>query len=171
MEPYWEFIVENEAALRATCRFMCRGRYDLVDDLFCDCCVARAEDIWNTYDPTHESGASLDTHMFGNMRRYMWKWMNRMGRPYGERHYVQPADDFDAGGNHAFVAIDDRDEVQYILERLPEFQRTVLLMYLAKDMTFAEMADVMGCARGTARNHYLRALAAARELVGIAADD
>lgn len=153
MEPWWQFVVDNEAALRATCRMQCRGRWDLVEDLYSECVIGRAQAIYETYDPDHSSGAALATHMFGNMRKYMWKWMNRLGRPYCERLHSQPADDFDAA-EELDLRRDDIDEVQVLLSRVTEYEKNLLLLHYVHEYSYAEMGRrFLGCSKGTAKRH------------------
>lgn len=164
MEPHWEFVLRHEKALRSLCRRMCRQRHDLVEDLFSDCVVARAADIMKTYDPEHESGASLKHHMFVNMRLYMWKWMNRMGRKYAERHNMNMGDDFDVGRSEQ-DQLELKDWVTTIVEQLSEYDAYVLSRHVVDGLTFKQIADeVGGISKSTARKDYLEAISRARSV-------
>lgn len=157
MEPWWEFLLENEKGLRLLCRQMCRGRIDLCDDLYSEI-IDRVHDVYKNYDGT---SASLKTHMYKNLRWYLWKWMNRRGRKYAEREQESLPEEYDVAGA-ASLNLDDADEVNVILSRLSDYDRLLLMMYHMQGLTFQEIGTVIGATKGTVRNHYLKALERAR---------
>lgn len=164
VEPHWEWILEHEDMIRGMLRRACRGRYDLLDDLWSDVVVTRCEAIMLTYNSNHTSHASLKTHMMVNLQRYTWKWMNTLGRPYRERGYERVPEYFDVAITES-LKLDNVDEVKTIMVQLDEYDRRLLEMKHIHDMTFLEMADVIGVsAKTTARNHYRVALARAQEM-------
>jgi RNA polymerase sigma-70 factor (sigma-E family) len=55
------------------------------------------------------------------------------------------------------------DEIVDVLQRLPEQQRTLLVLRYWGDLTEGEIADVMGCRPGTVKSRSARALAALRK--------
>lgn len=65
----------------------------------------------------------------------------------------------DAAANTALGA-----ELAALLARLPEVQRTAVVLRHVVDLPLAEVAAVLGCAEGTARSHVSRGLARLRTL-------
>lgn len=164
MDPWWEFVLAHEKRLKKLCASQCRGRTDVIDELWCDVVVGRAEAIYKTYNPEHESGASLTSHMITNMRFYMFKWITSMGRPYSNRHQQRLPEDYDREGVQR-DELELKDWVNTIMERLSEYDRSILHMYHYQDMTFKEIAAVLGYrAKGTARSRYLDAMERARAI-------
>ena len=62
------------------------------------------------------------------------------------------------------VLEEHKTQVQQALERLPERQRTTLVLAYYQGMTYREVAETLGCSLGTVKSHMFRAL---RTLAGI----
>lgn len=153
-DPY-EFIVLHTPALRRLCRSKCRGRFDLCDDLWSECVVERMPSIFKRYDGS--LGASQLTHAYACLKWYMWKWMNRFERSgHGELRDVGRAD-------KSLLNLDSKDEVQYLLRGLSEYDRLVITLYHIEGLTFKEIGEHLGVCKCTARNHYLRSLKNVRD--------
>jgi RNA polymerase sigma factor (sigma-70 family) len=85
--------------------------------------------------------------------------VTRLRRRSSSEVVVDPVPD------HAVVDSDDpaeRDALWRALRRLPARQRTVLVLRFYNDATDIEIADTLGCRRGTVRSLASRALAALR---------
>ena len=177
MDLHWEWILLHEADIRAMLARTCRKRYDLIDDLWSEVIVEKCEQCMNAYDPHHPSRASLKTYMMVNLRMYVWKWVNRLGRPHRERGFVSlekwshTTNKYDVEQGPFAKVIDakqkhdDIDEVNSILEQLSEYDRYLLELKHIHDLTFDEMAEIIDVsAKTTARNHYRAALARAKSI-------
>lgn len=172
MDLHWEWILLHETEIRAMLARMCRKRYDLLDELWSEVIIEKCEQCMNAFDPCHPSHASLKTYMMRNLQMYTWKWMNRLGRPHRERGFQSLSLFFDKRDSpHGKVVIekqkhDDVDEVKTILDQLDEYDRTLLELRHIHDLTFQEIADVIGVsAKTTARIHYRAALARAQSFI------
>jgi RNA polymerase sigma-70 factor (sigma-E family) len=58
---------------------------------------------------------------------------------------------------------DERDAMMRLIGALPPRQRAVIALRFYEDMSFDEIADLMGCRAVTVRTHLARALASLRE--------
>jgi RNA polymerase sigma-70 factor (ECF subfamily) len=67
------------------------------------------------------------------------------------------------------VAADARRRLGDVLARLPETQRTAVVLRHVQGLPTSEVAEVLGCKVGTAKSHISRGLARLRELLGEAA--
>lgn len=154
MTDAWTWLLENEEVVRRTIRW--RVGKDHEDESF-QRIALRIHNIMNTYDP--RKGASLKTHMLRNISWYAWK---HSCSPYGhwkEKDWEVLPDDV-LGPPPA----ESKLELVEILEQLEDYDRTLLILYHMYDFTFQEIADKLGIVKGTARNHYLRAMKRAQEL-------
>jgi RNA polymerase sigma-70 factor (sigma-E family) len=92
-----------------------------------------------------------------NVRRRSW-W--RAERPYAEPPEPPPAPSPESGAG-------DRDAVWTAVRALPPRQRAVIVLRYYEDLSEGEIADVLGCSRGTVKSqasHALRTLRAHRSL-------
>jgi RNA polymerase sigma factor (sigma-70 family) len=153
-EDHWDVLENCWWQFRAMCKKSCRGRYDLIDEMMGEV-VDRIERICNTWDPTYE--VPLRAHVFINVRRYLWKWMNRRMK----RLMVSLPEQYEGAASQD-DAIAQRDSVQYILDGLDDEHREVLEMYHLQHMTFEQIAYELDVSRSTVRKLYHNALAQAR---------
>src|SRR4051794_24117773 len=71
---------------------------------------------------------------------------------------------FDPGGLDD--AVGDRQHMLQVLASLPPRQRAVLVLAFYEDRNEAEIAEAMGCSRGTVKSQKARALSVLRERLG-----
>ena len=70
---------------------------------------------------------------------------------------------------HTLEDVAELEEQHFLnkaIMQLPEKQRTTLELHLYQGHTFLEIADIMGCAVGTAKANYHHAISAMRNLLG-----
>lgn len=162
MDECWEFIELYHDSLRGLVKRTCRGRYDLMEEIWSDVIIARTQECIDTWDGV---SSALRTHVFGNLRWYIWKWLNfqctRMGRetPVGELPKCLPSRE---DGN--LIDLERHEVVQIILDRLPEYERGLLTLYYLEGLSFEEISEVLGTCKSTARTHVMKALAIAQEV-------
>ena len=165
----WDFIEIYRDALKGLVRRTCRGRFDLIDEIWSDVIIARCQECINTWDGV---SASLKTHVFGNLRWYIWKWLNSQCRrieretPSGTFLQNEKADSHDVI-NELVV----HDLVQTILDKLPEYERALLTLYYLEGQSFEEIGDTLLTCKSTARTHVMKALAMAQDLVSTDDDE
>jgi RNA polymerase sigma-70 factor (sigma-E family) len=85
------------------------------------------------------------------------------------RRRIELPPSFDVSG-HADV-VSDRQQMLQALATLPPRQRAVLVLAFYEDRSEAEIADAMGCSRGTVKSQKARALNALRERLGSEDDE
>jgi RNA polymerase sigma-70 factor (sigma-E family) len=90
--------------------------------------------------------AIVTTHL-NRLRRRPWR-----ERPTGE--LPEPADPHTVGGD----GLDERDAMWRVLATLPARQRAVLVLRYYEDLSEADIADVLGCSRGTVKSQAAKAL-------------
>jgi RNA polymerase sigma-70 factor (sigma-E family) len=88
--------------------------------------------------------------------------VNRLRRRSSSELVVDPVPDHPAVGAHNADDAAERDVLWRALRRLPARQRTVLVLRFYNDATDVEIADALGCRRGTVRSLASRALAVLR---------
>jgi RNA polymerase sigma-70 factor (sigma-E family) len=85
---------------------------------------------------------------------------NRWRRPRRERLTARPPET--ARPDPALGRVDDDAAVEALLRDLPPRQRAVLVLRYVDGLTEAEIADTLGCARGTVKSQAAKALASLR---------
>ena len=104
---------------------------------------------WATVGAAAEPDAYV-RRMIVNESISLWrKWGRRSGVV---SHGGQPESPDHAGG------IADRDELQQLIRRLPDRQRTVIGLRFYAQLSDREIAASLGCTEGTVRSHAARAL-------------
>ena len=161
-EAAWEFILAEQSALERLCQLMSRGSSQLAEDLMCDVVYHYVPAAMNVWDPTK---SSMRGHVMRSLKLYMWKYANYRFAP-GESEVPEEHPSRDPT-----LELDLNDEVRYILENMPPYERSLLSMYHLCGMTHEEMAGVLEVSKGTARTHYNRALRMARNFVGYGQPD
>ena len=96
--------------------------------------------------------AIVTTHL-NALRRKPWREQPRA---------VMPDDASPAGPEHE---LDERDAMWTALSELPPRQRAVLVLRYYEDLSEADIADVLGCSRGTVKSQAAKGLARLREIV------
>lgn len=155
----WSFFEREQGAIRALCRRYCRGQ-DVVCELQSEC-TYRLPYIVNTY--IVGSSASLRTHVFANLKWYLWKLMNARAR-HGQQyeHVGEHVERLDSV--HVPQVSDASDEVQSILDAMPPYERSILVLYHLCGMTLPEISGVIDVSYGTARVHYKKSLQLAQQI-------
>lgn len=161
-----QWVAWNMERVRKICEWGCRGRRDLVDDLFSEC-VDRADRCMLNYD--YDKG-TLHAHMKASLKWYVWKFMNRHARVKtcgklgtGSLPY-DPAVDRRAYRPRLLEESADREELEEVMCQLPEQQQHILKMKHAEELTYQQIGDVLGVSKGTARVRHLQALSAAQRV-------
>ena len=72
----------------------------------------------------------------------------------------------DGEPSRAAVRAEDAERLASVIERLPPQQRRVLLLRYYGQLSFAEIAEIVGCPMNTALSHCRRGLEALRKLMG-----
>lgn len=158
-EETWALVIRHERALRFLCRrFLPPERLEELDEMYSEVVVMRALSIMATWD--ERKGASKAGHLFANVKWYAFKWVD--GRAYRKRVKTEPLDRAEA----AAYEVDHQTslEVSSMLDALPREARDVLFWVAGKGYTFQEVADHLGVSKTKARDTYLAALSAVREL-------
>lgn len=155
----WDFILQYEPGLRALCRKACRGREDVLDELWEEC-LDRVPRIIETWDPDY--GVGLWTYLARSLRLYLWKWMNANMRRMA-RHESIKGSQGSYSPDHSKLVLSD--EVQYYLQGLSDWDRWLLTTYYAEGYTFDEMGSVLNVTKGTVRLYVQAALARAKHQV------
>lgn len=163
-EDGWDIIIRCWDQLHRLCKRCCRGRYDLIDEMMGEV-VTRVPSIVDNWDPTMD--VPLRAKVFGDMRWYLWKWMNR--RMKREVVGFVSLGDIDPEGRAPEHDSDLKDEVQEIMDSLEDWQRYILEAKLMRELTYPQIAEELGVSRGRAKQYFERALEAARRIWAAAA--
>jgi RNA polymerase sigma-70 factor (sigma-E family) len=94
--------------------------------------------------------AIVTTHL-NRQRRRPWR-----ERPTGD--VPEPADPRPGGDG-----VDERDAMWRVLATLPPRQRAVLVLRYYEDLSEADIADVLGCSRGTVKSQAAKAIERLRQ--------
>lgn len=147
----FQFLVDNEKLIRRLCKYI---SYDREDELW-DVAVDKVPRIVELFDPSR--GLTLRGWVMNSLRRYLWKWMRKEGKRQAR---LEPL--YDEHGTEATFELDDKDVVYSVMEKLSPYDRQLLTLHLVAGKSFQEIADMLGCAVGTAHGHYSAALRRAR---------
>jgi RNA polymerase sigma factor (sigma-70 family) len=157
-----QWLADNYDNVMQVARQSCRKRYDLVDDLYGEA-VDRVGNITACYIP--ELG-NRDAHMMTNLRWYFYKWMNKnAGRVSKHEQIVDYLDELCI--EHILPDLDGKNMVQIVVDRLDEYNKTLLLLHYAQGMSYQEIGEHLDVSKGTARLHCINALRLAREFAGV----
>jgi RNA polymerase sigma-70 factor (sigma-E family) len=86
-------------------------------------------------------------------------WWRKIGRRESSTELPDLADaDEDAGGDTVLAA--------RLLRTLPAQQRAAVVLRYLEDLSFSDIAEILGCPESTARSHVHRALGRLREQLG-----
>lgn len=155
----WSFFEREQGAIRALCRRYCRGQ-DVVEELQSEC-AERLPSIVNTY--VMGSSASLRTHVFASLKWYLWKLMNQRAR-HGQQyeHVGDRVERLDSV--HVSETSDAADQVQSILDAMPPYERSILVLHYLCGMTLPEISGIIDVSYGMTRAHYKKSLLLAKQV-------
>ena len=147
----WEYIIENEKRLMYLCVKGCRGRLDLIDDIWSDVVlvkVPRCIELW-------DGDRSLWNYVFCSIKAYIWKYVNKalLKAPVEEPNEC-----------HVTIEYETRMRVIELMESLSDSSREILYLKHFMSLTFSELAAYYDVSVGTAHSLYHSALEEAREL-------
>ena len=115
---------------------------------------------WQARHRYHEEGYAR-AYLIRIADRLVCDYIRRLGHEVqvGDEQWkqVEPASR-GAEPDNALLQHESVEQLQAALERLSPAQRRVLLLRYYSDMSFAEIASVMGCPLGTALSHCRRGL-------------
>jgi RNA polymerase sigma-70 factor (sigma-E family) len=96
--------------------------------------------------------AIVNTHLNGLRRR-----------PWREQPHPEPPEQPE--GRRPETEFDERDAMWLALRSLPPRQRAVVVLRYYEDLSESDIADVLGCSRGTVKSQNSKALASLRRIV------
>lgn len=107
----------------------------------------------------------------GYVRRTMLNLQSnvRRGRPWRESPTADPPEVVEPRSPQE--EYDDRDRMWQALATLPPRQRAVLVLRYYSDLSEAEIAETLGCSRGTVKSQAAKALAKLRLLTALTDSD
>jgi len=136
------------------------GRLGRTDDIF--------QDVWTRvylyrkkYDPTRTT--SFKSYLFAIVVNCCRTSMSkRLGEPVDRVQSESPAQTGLPSNApeplDALISNEQYDQVRRSVDRLPDQQRTVVLLYLLYDSDYRTIADALGLRQGTVRSHMSLAL-------------
>lgn len=162
-----EFLSEHRAHVEKMCRWLTRrAPRALRPQLF----EAAMDEVHRTlpmamrnYDPTKSQGATKKTYVMNFLRWKVWREVRREARRkrrYRTNATVPEAHSLDDSGSLA------RDQVQYLVGKLPADQAQLLQWHYCQGLTFAEIGERLECSTSSAHGRFERALEAIRQLAG-----
>lgn len=126
----------------------CRGRYDLLDELWSEVVLERVPRIYVLHGDNPSKVAN-------SLRWYVFKYMNK--------RYDDETPCSNLPEPSYTVEHEDKDEVQYILDSLDPYDASLLELYFMYELTYQEIADEIDVSKSTAMNHVKAALERARD--------
>ena len=154
------WVAWNMATVKKLCADNCRGRRDLLDDLFAEC-LDRADRVMANFDPDK---GTLEAHMKSSLKWYVWKFLNRHARAKSLGKICAGSLPYDPDLERRSVRdreverMEHREELDVVMSQLTEREQELLVMRDAREMTFQEIADELGVSKYQAREGYRRAL-------------
>lgn len=150
-DEFADFVRADAARLLWVARLLCNGDRGAAEDLVQDALV----ETFRRWSRVENPDAR-----FAYARRVMVRTATRRWRARDRLVEVTTPDPppgaWAAGSVDADAVLDLRDAVR----RLSVRQRAVMVMRYYEDLTEAQIADVLGCSRGSVKKHASRAIAA-----------
>ena len=148
------FVATRSAALLSFAHVLTGDRHD-AEDVVQTALAATALGWHRLRSKENPEGyvrrAIVTTHL-NRQRRRPW-----LERPTGE--VPEPTDPGPGGAE----GLDERDAMWRVLATLPPRQRAVLVLRYYEDLSEADIADVLGCSRGTVKSQAAKALERLRQ--------
>jgi DNA-directed RNA polymerase specialized sigma24 family protein len=166
----WTMLEQEWPVLKKMCQIAARKgrlRGDIWEEAMSEVALRLPQFMW-TYDPS--KGTTLRSHVIGHARWYLYK-MFVTERGGGRRHLrlaqslaAMPLDErlrrstVQDGHRELF----DWSEVQFVLDRIHPFYRSMLQLYFMSGLTYEEIGGVLECSKSAARKRVLEALDVAK---------
>ncbi len=136
--------------------YLLTGDPDLAEDLVADV-FAQVLRRWGS--------AAIDNPGAYLRRAVANRFNSRLRRKYLAARHRSTADGSDRGVVRADEHLAERDAMFQALDRLPDGQRTVVVLRFYEDCSVAETAQVLGVSEGTVKSQTARALARLESLL------
>ena len=105
------------------------------------------------------TNAAIDS-MRKNAKRVKMVSLNQNKDCDGDNCHAVLADEKTVGPAQSAVLAEQKAQVQRAIEQLPPRQRTALVLAYYQQMSYRQVAEVLGCSVGTVKTHMFRALKA-----------
>lgn len=129
--------------------YLLTGDPELAEDLVADV-FAKVLRCWGS--------TSIDNPQAYLRRAVVNRFNSKLRRRYVSRRYRATADGSDRGVVRSDEHLAERDAMFQALDRLPDGQRTVVVLRFYEDLSVAETAEVLGVTQGTVKSQNARAL-------------
>lgn len=171
---YLLFIELYEKKIRGMIANSCRGRKELIDEIFSDVVLHYTENAFRTFDPT--KGQTLYQHVMHTLRWYVGKWLNKRLRNMRRETSETDLSNGEPGetvlrelaiaksGEPGGDALDNAEIVRKILANVPEYERALLMLRHVAGLSFPEIAKRLGVSESTARTQCDNALVCAKRV-------
>jgi RNA polymerase sigma-70 factor (sigma-E family) len=157
------FVAARSAALLSFAHVLTGDRYD-AEDVVQTALAATALGWHRLRRKDNPEGyvrrAIVTTHLNRQRRR---PWLERPTGEVPEPTRPGPATATGPSGRGGADDLDERDAMWRVLATLPPRQRAVLVLRYYEDLSEADIAEVLGCSRGTVKSQAAKALERLRQ--------
>lgn len=153
----FERLWKQTSARIAAYMFCACHNWSDADDLAQECCL-RALRSWGRFD----GSGSRRAWLFAIARNARTDWFRKRGR---DVHASQAENDREAPQVSAGPGTDDVEMVWSVVNGLEPAHREVIHLRFAVDLSYAEIAELLGVPLGTVRSRLHRGLKIAREQI------
>jgi RNA polymerase sigma-70 factor (sigma-E family) len=159
---YVEYVTARLPALHRAAYLLC-GDAHRADDIV----QATATALYRHWRRARAAD-SLDAYVHRMLvRKYLDETRSGWARVRLLAGTPEPAGRPDGGArDHGGSGIEERDSLRTALAKLPNSQRTVLVLRFACDMSVEDVAAALRCSAGNVKSHTSRGLAALRRVLG-----
>lgn len=163
-DAYAELVHRWAARVLAVCHARVRRR-DIAEELAQETLLRGLQAL-----PTLESDTSFGPWLRGIAQRVCLDWLK--AKQSGQITFSELTNDHTAErlwASPSEVTVDHTDELNHlmsIVEQLPEKPREVLMLYYYNDMTYRELADLLGVSPATINARLTKARTMLREKLG-----
>lgn len=162
----WTMLEQEWPLLEKMCRIAARKdrtKRNTWEEAMSEVAAKLPSVLWS-YKPG--AGRTLRSHVIGSMRWYLFKmFVSSRKRDDKRRESLFARHEANGHENGSRPELLDQDQVQYILDGVHPFHRSVLQLYYMSGLTCEEIGGVLECSKSTARRHVQAALKAAQEVV------